>query len=481
MTIETAIVPLEIRQPRFIVNCATNECLACHHSMHIEAKVAYILVECKVPYGKGNIDLSIDLHKRSILLLECIIAVLTGSAMTFVWKFMTLLLSACINTSWNIYELLKAPYSKACLVFILPMMGLVLSQMVHVGIHRTSQAKPSFKLSEIIHPASWTECISHILAGGFAIGYGCSAGLEVPGILTGTAINATLGKIFRLKTGNASTMTACGTAAALTVIFGSPVSGILLATELVLKEYTVAGILPTILAGASAAMTCSMTRTHRLFFINTLSDTARVNLIYVLLCGIICAYTGLAIVKGCGCIEKLYKRIPVFMSPVVICGILLCVILFVFPDLRNTGYFTIQQFLTGDDSGLTEPSSILSIFPSTIFPAIMLLAFIVIKPLISTLTINMTGEGGMLTPSLFSGSALGFTIARIINLTGLTVLPECTFAAFGMCGLFAAVTGCPITGAILIAETTGAYYLIPELLLIAAISRIVVRQENTAH
>ncbi len=85
------------------------------------------------------------------------------------------------------------------------------------------------------------------------------------------------------------------------------------------------------------------------------------------------------------------------------------------------------------------------------------------------------GVGGTFGPTLFMGGVLGFVLSRILNLTGISVLPESNFALVGMAGLMAGVMQAPLTAIFLIAELTGGYQLLMPLIITAVCSFVTVR------
>jgi len=97
-------------------------------------------------------------------------------------------------------------------------------------------------------------------------------------------------------------------------------------------------------------------------------------------------------------------------------------------------------------------------------------ALVMIKVVATSITFGAGGVGGIFAPSLFMGSVMGFTVARIINLTGFfTPVSEANFALVGMGGLMAGVLHAPLTAIFLIAELTGGYTLFIPLMITAAL------------
>ena len=71
-----------------------------------------------------------------------------------------------------------------------------------------------------------------------------------------------------------------------------------------------------------------------------------------------------------------------------------------------------------------------------------------------------------------SMTLLTFSAALAAGLPGMTSGPG-IFAVAGMAGLLAATVGAPLTGAMLVAEMSGNYLLLPMMLVVAAVASVV--------
>src|SRR5207344_1823675 len=91
------------------------------------------------------------------------------------------------------------------------------------------------------------------LSAAISIGTGGPFGAEGPIIATGGALGSTLGQWLPMSTAERKTLLAAGAAAGMSAIFGSPVSAVLLAVELLLFEFRPRSIIPVALASATAA------------------------------------------------------------------------------------------------------------------------------------------------------------------------------------------------------------------------------------
>jgi CIC family chloride channel protein len=93
------------------------------------------------------------------------------------------------------------------------------------------------------------------------------------------------------------------------------------------------------------------------------------------------------------------------------------------------------------------------------------------KVIATSLTFGAGGVGGIFAPTLFMGSIMGYTVAKILNQLGLSFnISESNFTLVGMTGLMAGVLHAPLTAIFLIAEVTGGYELFIPLMITAAIS-----------
>ena len=90
------------------------------------------------------------------------------------------------------------------------------------------------------------------LSAAIAIGTGGPFGAEGPIIATGGALGSLLGQVLHVTADERKTLLAAGAAAGMAATFGSPVSAVLLAVELLLFEYRPRSLIPVALAAAAA-------------------------------------------------------------------------------------------------------------------------------------------------------------------------------------------------------------------------------------
>src|SRR5438067_1989992 len=90
------------------------------------------------------------------------------------------------------------------------------------------------------------------ISAAIAIGTGGPFGAEGPIIQTGGAMGSLVGQLLHTTAAERKTLLAAGAAAGMTATFGSPVSAVLLAVELLLFELRPRSLIPVALAAAAA-------------------------------------------------------------------------------------------------------------------------------------------------------------------------------------------------------------------------------------
>ncbi|RYY17627.1 MAG: chloride channel protein, partial [Cytophagaceae bacterium] len=163
---------------------------------------------------------------------------------------------------------------------------------------------------------------------------------------------------------------------------------------------------------------------------------------------------------------------------VLVGGAALGGLIFLFPPLYGEGYSTVvEKLLAGHAQDLTD-GSLFSVYGDDNVWWLLLLVFctMMTKVVATSITVGAGGNGGMFGSSLVAGALCGFLFARLVNLTGLVVLPEVHFVVLGMAGVLAGVVHAPLTAIFLIAEITGGYALFVPLMLVTSFSYLITKR-----
>src|ERR1051325_11203254 len=140
-------------------------------------------------------------------------------------------------------------------VFVPVIGGIIVGLMARFGSkairgHGIPEAMEQVLLNESRIPARLT--FLKPLSAAISIGTGGPFGAEGPIIATGGAMGSVIGQLLRTSAMERKTLLAAGAAAGVAATFGSPVSAVLLAIELLLFEFRARSLVPVALAAAAA-------------------------------------------------------------------------------------------------------------------------------------------------------------------------------------------------------------------------------------
>ena len=370
----------------------------------------------------------------------------------------------------------------AALFFLTPLIGIALSYLVQrfFGGARYAKSLSPLILALHLHKTSipFKEIWNHILSAGLAVGFGGSAGLEAPSVLTGAAIGANTGSRLHIDKKQRLLLIGCGAAAAISAIFNSPVGGVLFAVEVLLPEFSVGALIPMLISSGVATVVYRIIFSKSGEHMLALTPDWRTNAVFFyILCAIFSAVIGVYVIRVAYQLGAALKhKIPNSRMRVLIGGIALCVILLIFPSLRGQGYQHIINVFEGNLTALKNSAPLLHFLGNDgLIITLVIIAGILLKVVSSVLTVESGGDGGIFAPSMYIGAFTGFAFARIVNLTGIIELQEANFVLAGMCGVFTAVMRAPLTGVFLIAEVTGGYVLLVPLMISSAVAWFVAR------
>ena len=320
---------------------------------------------------------------------------------------------------------------------------------------------------------------SSIIGSGLTIGFGGSVGAEAPIVLTGAAIGSNLAKAFRLDQKTMMLMIGCGAAGAIGGIFKAPIAGLVFTLEVLMMDLTMTSVAPLLISSVTAtAISYILTGTDPMFPLDT-AEPFMVNRIpWYLVLGVVCGLISLYFTRGMNKLEQWFKHaIRSMWAKLLIGGVVLSVLIYIFPPLYGEGYDVIRQLINGDSMSAIQNSPLEHNEWAARNGHWLLLTyfgFIVLFKIVASVATNGAGGvGGIFAPSLFMGAITGFLTARIMNMSGLMV-PETNFALVGMAGLMSGVMHAPLTGIFLIAELTGGYHLFMPLMIVSVISYLTI-------
>ena len=409
-------------------------------------------------------------EKNFILLLSLCVGLLSG-LVAVVIKNITFAIEAFFEKG--------ALLSENGIYFIVPGMGLLL---VYVFVKYVSKKSNGHAIPSILHALSKQNSILSkrkiylpLITAPITVGFGGSVGLLGPAIASSSAISTNLGQLLHMDRKIRSLLIGCASAGAIASIFKSPIAAIIFAIEVFSLDLTFASLLPLLLASVSSVITSYFFLGDSVLFNFIVSDKFQIKdtLFYIIL-GIGTGTASVYFTKIYFFIHQFFER---FKSPrlkLIIGGLAIGIMLFFIPPLYGEGFGFINNLLA-DKTTQAIGSSLFDNYIDNIWIVIGLLFGITIfKTIAMSTTMAAGGTGGIIIPSLVTGSALGNLVAKIINNCGLGFqVSEANFTLIGMSGLIAGVLHAPLTAIFLIAEITGGYQLFVPLMITASIAFII--------
>lgn len=261
---------------------------------------------------------------------------------------------------------------------------------------------------------------------------GGSAGREGAALQLGGSIGGSVGHYLKLDEYDRKIMIMAGMSAAFSALFGTPLTAIVFAMEVIsvgIMQY--AALVPCAFAAMAAHKAAELVGAEGEHFViptNVEFDFRNATLIIVL--GFLCAFVSIVFCKVLHSTEHVMKKyIPnPWIKVLVGSGVLIALTLLInSTDYLGAGMNIIEESMEGEA-----------------VPAAFLL-----KMIFTAITLSCGLKGGEIVPTLFVGATFGCTFGNLVGLS------PSLCAACGMAAMFAGVTNCPISSLILSFELFG--------------------------
>ncbi len=361
---------------------------------------------------------------------------------------------------------------------ILPFSGIIITVIVvklfFKGKLEKGLGSILYSISRNSSKVDKSKMYSHIITSGITVGMGGSAGLEAPIVITGSAIGSNIASMLKLGYKDRTLLLACGAASGIAAVFNSPIAGVIFAVEVLLTDVSIATFIPLLISTATATILSKFLYTGQLFYMITNQWFYHAIPFYVLL-GILCGFISVYMTRMTLSLEHFFEKRKSVYSKAILGGLVLGILIFLFPPLFGEGYTSINSLFHGDYYDLIRKSIFEPFIGNDWVLLTVTLAIVIIKIIATSLTMGSGGNGGIFAPSLFTGSLTGFGFAYIVNITEITSLHVSNFIAVGMAGIMSGVIHAPLTAIFLIAEITGGYVLFVPLMIVSAISFFISR------
>ncbi len=294
----------------------------------------------------------------------------------------------------------------------------------------------------------------------FSIGSGGSIGREGPMVQLAAMLASQVGRWTQAPIPRQRLLVACGAAAGIAAAYNAPIAGSLFVAEVVLGSIAMESFGPLIVASVvSDAITRQLLGAGPVYQVPHINFGAPWELALYALLGVVLGhfaptYLG-ALERARGAFRALQWPAPATLAAG---GLIVGVISVAVPEVWGNGYGVVNTML---NEQLT----------------LQVLALVLAAKLVSTAaSVGSGAVGGILTPTLFMGAALGAICGALLHRVDPHSLSQLSaYAVVGMGALLAATTHAPLTSILLIFEMTLDYDVVLPLMLACVTAHYVAR------
>ncbi len=277
------------------------------------------------------------------------------------------------------------------------------------------------------------------LSAAIAIGTGGPFGAEGPIIATGGALGSLIGQLLKITAVERKTLLACGAAAGMTAIFGSPVSAVLLALELLLFEFRPRSIIPVSIAAVTAMIVRNaLFGSAPVFAIADLTPPLGLAVFCYVAIGGMIGLASVWITRLVYAVEDGFEKLPIhWMWWPTMGAVVVGVVGYFVPATLGVGYDNIENILSGN-------------------MVVSTLVVLMIFKLISwSIYLGSGTSGGTLAPLFIIGGSMGALLGKTMAALSPALGVDPRIAALvGMAAIFAGASRAFLTSVVFAFETT---------------------------
>lgn len=412
-------------------------------------------------------------EKQFLMVLALLVGIVCGFAAQLL-KYLIHLISGALtsNLSTTTANWLYLIYPVIGILIVTLFLRFVVKENISHGV-----TKVLYAISRRKSRLKKRNMYASLVASSVTIGFGGSVGAEGPIVFTGAAIGSNIGQAFRMSPKILMILVGCGAAAGIAGIFRAPIAGMLFTLEVLMIDFTGMTVMPLLISSIAGATVAYILEGYNCEFFFSQSEPFLTNRIpFTILLGIVCGLMSLYFTKVMFFMESIFSKLKSQWVKIIIGGIILAGLIFIFPPLYGEGYEAINYLLEGDISKVVDGTFFYLDRNDVWFLALFIGAIALTKALATSATNGAGGVGGTFAPSLFVGALTGFLFAYILNNLDLGIqLSQKNFALMGMAGVMSGVMHAPLMAIFLTAEMTGGYDLFLPLLIVSLLAYMTIK------
>ena len=282
------------------------------------------------------------------------------------------------------------------------------------------------------------EVVGRSLATATVIATGGSTGREGPIIQIGSAIASWLARAVRLSPREIAVLTACGAAAGMAGAYNAPIGASMFVMEVILGSFVMEQFAPVMVSSVTSTLTVrALAGAAPVYVVPPFAVESPWEALPIFVLGVAAALVGRGFLRSLTACEDGLARLRLPRGALAILGGLLVGAIGIwFPEVWGNGYDVVNEKLL------------------TVALPLGLTAFLIVgKTLATGITAGAGISGGVFTPTLFVGAALGGAFGTIVHRWFPGVDPG-LYALLGMGGVLAATTHAPLMAILVLFEMT---------------------------
>ena len=292
-----------------------------------------------------------------------------------------------------------------------------------------------------------------------AIGSGMSLGREGPMAQISAAAAGRISELLRIRTDKRRILIGCGVAAGMSAAYNAPIGASLFVMEVIAGNFAMDIFGPLVIASVVSTLLTYGILGSAIYETPGFELVSTWEFVFFVLLGIACALVGRIFVSVLFGVARVPAKLPLPPWAIAILGgLAVGAIAIKIPQILGNGYEGVDQMLKGSI-------------------AVPLLGWMMAGKILATaFSLGSGSPGGVFTPTIFTGAALGGLVgAGAHTLWPAHTAPPGAYALVGMAGLLAATTHAPIMSTLIVFEMSLNYKLILPVMVCAGVAALISR------
>lgn len=316
--------------------------------------------------------------------------------------------------------------------------------------------------------------VGSLVGNALTLGFGGSAGSESPMAYSGASIGSGVSRMFRLTSSESLMMVAVGAGAGIAAIFKSPVGGALFSIEVLGFSFSAYGMTLLFIGALVASLTAFMLSGCALDLALDTAQHFSLDMLWLpvvagVFCGLYAAYYRFFLLH----FQQWIMRLGSHWTRNILTGVLVSVLVFLFPSLYGEGYGVIARMLDGDIFALVSGDGANLFGNGTGGFLLMATGVILVKSIASSATNDGGGVAGEFAPALFAGAIAGFLFAGFLTWVVEVDVAFAPLALMSMAGVMAGALRAPLMAVFLVVEMSGQFSLLLPVAIVVGLSYVI--------